>query len=345
MGLDRIRAAFRRRVRSRVTTGGLLYALALALTGAGAFLSGNNLLFLVFAAMLALVLVSGFISRLILSGLELELLLPERVAARMPTAARVHLRNCKSWTPSFSIELAGQPDDLRNAPSILARPVYFPIIPGGAMMEVPVNVVFPFRGRHKENLFSISTKFPFGFRRKSTSVALRRETIVYPALEPRAGMEALLEAIGGEIESNIRGEGHDFYRVRPYEPQDSARYVDWKSTAHAGALQVREFTREPQTVVEIFFDQRIPPDRRDRFEELVENCAFVVWGLAERDARIWFRSQRFVVALPEEGDVYDVLKFLALVEPKIVAPESIAEDRSEELNFDESNVRVVFSAD
>ena len=63
--------------------------LALALTGAGAFLSGNNLLFLVFAAMMALLLVSGFISRLVLSGLELELLLPENVSARMPTAARI----------------------------------------------------------------------------------------------------------------------------------------------------------------------------------------------------------------------------------------------------------------
>ena len=55
--------------------------------------------------MMALLLVSGFISRLVLSGLELELLLPEHVSARMPTAARVRIRNLKWLTPSFSIEL------------------------------------------------------------------------------------------------------------------------------------------------------------------------------------------------------------------------------------------------
>ncbi len=84
----RLHAMIHRRIRYRVTSGGALFMLALALTGAGAFLSGNNLLFLVFAAMLALILVSGFISRLMLSGLELELLLPEHVSARMPTQAR-----------------------------------------------------------------------------------------------------------------------------------------------------------------------------------------------------------------------------------------------------------------
>src|SRR5580698_2018748 len=172
--------------------GGVLFLAALALTGAGAFYSGNNLVFLIFAAMMALLLVSGFISRLVLSGLELELLLPEHVSARMPAAARVRIRNLKWMTPSFSIELAG---------AILTNPVYFPMIAGRSAIEVPVVVVFPERGRQGENLFSISTKFPFGFLRKSTRVTLRRETIVYPAIEARVGREGLLDSIAGEVET------------------------------------------------------------------------------------------------------------------------------------------------
>ncbi len=273
--------------------GGVLFLAALALTGAGAFYSGNNLVFLVFAAMMALLLVSGFISRLVLSGLELELLLPEHVSARMPAAARVRIRNLKWMTPSFSIELAG---------AILTNPVYFPMISGRSAIEVPVVVVFPERGRHGENLFSISTKFPFGFLRKSTRVTLRRETIVYPAIEARARREGLLDSIAGEVETQRRGDGRDFYRIRPYEPQESARHVDWKSTAHAGGLQVREFTRDEPGTVEVVFDARVKPGvLRQRFEDLVEDCAFVVWGLADRDVRVWFRSGDFVVAVPEEG--------------------------------------------
>jgi uncharacterized protein (DUF58 family) len=324
------------RLRHRITRGGFLFVLAVALTGAGAFLSGNNLMFLVFSAMLALLLVSGFISRLVLSGLELELLLPEHVSARMPMSARIRIRNLKRLTPSFSLEVSGAP--------IMKDPVYFPLIPGGTTIEAAVHVVFPYRGRHRENLFVIATKFPFGFLRKSTTVALRRETIVYPALDPRDGMQVLLDSISGEIESHSRGDGRDFYRIRPYEAHDSARHVDWKSSAHTGGLQVREFTRDQQRIVEIFFDRRIAPGQQQRFEELVENCAFLVWELAEhgeRDARLWVRSQRFALALPEEGEIWDLLKFLALVEPLVLLHEGEAVD--EEL-IDAANLQIVFSA-
>ena len=85
---------------------------------------------------------------------------------------------------------------------------------------------------------------------------------------------------------------------------------------------MREFTRDRQRTVEVFFDRRIGPGQQERFEELVENCASLLWGLCERniqrgerDAQLWLRSQRFAVALPEEGEIYDLLKFLALVEP------------------------------
>jgi len=171
-------------------------------------------------------------------------------------------------------------------------------------------------------------------------VELRRETIVYPAINAREGMQLLVDSAAGELESRTRGEGRDFYRIRPYEPQDSARQVDWKSTAHTGTLQVREFTRDQDRAVEIFFDRRVPPGSQERFEALVEDCAFVVWELAERGARIWMRSQRFAKALPEEGDVYDLMRFLALVEPMVVDKEG---DAGADEVVDPANVQIVFS--
>lgn len=339
MNLNRFRASLRRRVRYRVTRGGVLFVFALAVTGTVAFLSGNNLLFLIFSAMLALLLVSGFLSRLVLAGLEIELLLPEHVAARMSTPARVRIRNLKRLTPSFSIELAGRPDTSRKTPSILTAPVYFPLVPGRATIETAIHVVFPYRGRHRENLFVLSTRFPFGFLRKTTTVTLRRETIVYPALEPHSDMELLLESIAGEIDLQSRGAGHDFYRIRPYEPRDSARHVDWKSTAHTGALQVREFTREQKGTVDIYFDRRAPAGRREWFETLIERCAFLVWSLAELETPIYFRSQRFSFFFPEDGEIYSILRFLSLVEPLIA---SGSDPDSEPI--DDSTMQIVFSA-
>jgi len=285
--------------------------LSVAFTALGAFLSGSNLLFLMFAALLALLLVSGFLSRLVLSGLELELLLPEHVSARTAAPARIRIRNIKRLTPSFSIELAGRRDSARNAPPIMRTPLYFPVIPGHTTIETAVEVTFPLRGRHRENVFAISTRFPFGFLRKTAIVPLRRETIVYPSLEPQAEDEALLDRITGEAESNKRGAGLDFYRIRPYETTDSARLVDWKSTAHTGALQVREFSQEELPTVEVYFDRRVSPE----FERMVERCAFLVWNLSDRGAAIWFHSQRHSIAVPDEGDIYDLLRYLALIEP------------------------------
>jgi uncharacterized protein (DUF58 family) len=340
MNLKTLRRLIHRRVRYRITRTGALFVFAVALTGAGAFLSANNLLFLIFSAMLALLFVSGFLSRLVLSGLELELLLPEHVSARAPTPARVRIRNVKRLTPSFSIELAGRYDAVSNTPSILNSPLYFPIIPGQGVIEAAIEVTFPFRGRHRENLFAISTRFPFGFLRKTTVVPLRRETIVYPSLEPHEGDRPMLDQIMGEMETSLRGSGHDFYRIRPYETTDNARLVDWKTTAHTGTLQVREFSQEQQRVVEIYLDRRIQPGRNEWFERAVERCAFVVWHLAESDAEIWFRSQRYAVAMPEEGEVYAILRFLALTEPLVSLS---AETEEAEFPLDPGSARLAFS--
>ena len=319
-----------------ITRGGVLFILALLLTGAGAFVSANNLLFLVFSSMLALLLVSGFLSRLVLSGLELELLLPEHVSARAQTPARVRLRNLKRLMPSFSIELAGREDLLNNTPSILSTAVYFPLVPGRSTIETELEVTFPWRGRHHDNLFLLSTKFPFGFLRKSARVTLHRETIVYPSLEANDFAESLLDAVTAESETHFRGAGLDFYRIRPYETSDSARLVDWKSTAHTGDLQVREFSREEDQAVEIYLDRRISPKDSEWFEEAVRICAFLSWHLSEREIGLTVRSQ----GMTPVTDVYDILRFLALVQPiagVVHASEPV------DVPFDPAGVQVVFT--
>ncbi len=81
-----------------------------------------------------------------------------------------------------------------------------------------MEVTFPNRGRHKENVFQIATRFPFGFLRKTTTLALQRETIVYPAMEPFPGANSVLnQTSSGDTEMAMRGIGKDFYRIRPYE--------------------------------------------------------------------------------------------------------------------------------
>ena len=314
-------------MRYQVTRGGLLFLLAVALVGISAFFTGNNLLFLIFAAMLALLLVSGVLSRLTIAGLELELQLPQHVSAGVATPAKVLVRNLKKYIPSFSIHLTGHS----------GQAVYLPLLAGGATIEALVEIVFPRRGLHHENLFLLSTKFPFGFIRRTAPVTLRRDTVVYPCLDkPQPGVDDLLESIGSEIAAQLRGTGREFHSIRPYESLDDARHVDWKSTAHTGSLQVREFARDRQQAVEIHFDCRIGPGEEEVFEALVEQCASLVWNLLLRDIEVSFRSVSFV---SNDADVYDILVFLSLVEPVYAAGKAAGE-----FPPDDSALRISFSA-
>ena len=85
--LRRLRSALRRRIRYRVTRGGLLFTLAVLLVAIAAGVSANNLMYLILATMISTLLVSGFISRLCLAGLELDLILPEHISAGRPARA------------------------------------------------------------------------------------------------------------------------------------------------------------------------------------------------------------------------------------------------------------------
>src|SRR5258708_776967 len=305
-----------RGVKYRVTRGGFLFTLAVALIAGAAVASANNLLFLVVATMLSVLLVSGLVSRLGLAGLELDFAVPEHVSVGRAVAATLAVRNLKLWMPSFSVHVAGVAEESSaGAPPILTSAVYFPVIPGRATLQESVDVRFFRRGAHRQNSFSFSTRFPFGFLEKTAAVTLRRDVVVYPSIDPKPGFEELLSEISGDLDAHHRGRGHEFYRIRAYEPFESARYVDWKATAHTGDLQVREFAREQERSVELYLDRDIRSGAEPWFEEAIDCCAFLAWRLSQQGAGIRFQTQDFRVRIPEEADVYTMLKYLALVYP------------------------------
>src|SRR5215471_17988835 len=127
--MDRLRGWWSQGVRQPLTWAGLVYTATLLVVMLAAFLSANNLLFLILAAMLSTLLVSRFISRLGIAGLELDLRAPEHISARRRVRAAIRLKNLKRWIPSFSIHLAGAGD------SGLESILYFPVIPGGVSLE------------------------------------------------------------------------------------------------------------------------------------------------------------------------------------------------------------------
>lgn len=306
--------ALRRSLEIQITLAGFLYSVAMGVVGATAVLSANNLLFLILAAMLALLLISGFLSRLSLSGLEIDFAAPEHITARRTFRATLALRNSKAWIPSFSIRVEGAPGPGGEQPAILRSAVYLPVVPGGKTIEEQVDIEFSRRGAYRQRGFRIATRFPFGFREKTAQVELTREVLVYPSIDAQPGFEELIAMIRGELEGVHPGAGQDFYRIRPYQASESARYVDWKTSAHTGELQVREFAREEDRQAEIYLDRMVAADRAGEtwLESAIDVAAFLAWSLAQRGLTFEFRSQGFSRRVPGEADVYTILRFLAL---------------------------------
>jgi hypothetical protein len=90
----------------------------------------------------------------------------------------------------------------------------------------------------------------------------------------------------------------------------------------------------------MFLDRDIRPEFDAWFEEAVECCAFLAWRLSNQGTAIHFRSQGFTLRQPHEGDIYTILKYLALVVPQRGdSPEAPLEETSYKIVFTPSPER------
>ena len=88
-----------------VTREGWSYCGILLILGLAAINTGNNLIYIIFSAALAILLVSAVLSYLNLTGLTATLALPDALYALQDSLAIVNLRNNKRWLPSMSLSL------------------------------------------------------------------------------------------------------------------------------------------------------------------------------------------------------------------------------------------------
>jgi uncharacterized protein (DUF58 family) len=310
------------RMHYEFTREGVVYLIIIGLISIAALNTGNNLLFLILASLLGAILVSGILSQIVLSRLELDFVLPDHVFAEQPMISRLTVSNLKLLFPSFSITVSARDAERKkrkkNAPAparqILDAPVY---------VTQHVEITFPRRGRYTQEGFRVSSKFPFGFVRKSHEVPTRQEILVLPNVQPTEEFYEILPMIGGEIESLFKGRGNDLYAIRDYQEGDSARHVDWKATAKAQAVKVREFTREDERRLVLVFDAGLPHADStlvSKFEKAVTFCACLAWHFYEIDAHLQFLTDGFETTMaPCEEIIYPTLEALALIEPVLDA--------------------------
>ena len=348
VAIERLRETFD----YEITRAGVVYVLVTLVIGIAALNTGNNLLYIVVAAMLAAILVSGMVSAMVLRWLELDVRLPEHVFAGRAVPGRIVLRNPRRYLPSFSIFVLSTRKSRKKAtkqwqwesttfafpfnrpqeeqwlrlpdrrlrrvtiapdpPGIFPGIAYFPFLPPRKELSADLELLFEQRGRYREGSFGVATRFPFAFLTKTRHVALPREILVYPRIEPTDELFEILPLVCGEWESCVRGRGSDLHRIRKYLPEDSARHVDWKATAKSGSLKVREFSREDERKLCIVFDNPaagILPE--PVYERAVGLAASLAWHFSEQDAELSF----LLAGQPRTKDLHEFLAGLAVIQP------------------------------
>ena len=301
----------------RLTRDGVIYLVAVFILVLAAVNTGNNLLFLILACLLAGILVSGVLSRVVLTGVAVKFDLPEHIFAGQPVLAEIELRNEKQIWPSFSLRVVG--GSKKSPDEILSRPVFFPYISRISAARQKVELRFQRRGVYRQDTFGIRTRFPFGFFEKTRRVESNMEITIYPPVEPTDQFYEVLPLLSGEMASHFRGRGHELHSLRDYQPTDSGRLVDWKVTAKSGRLMVREFAREDERRVMLVLDPYIGKvatvKQMTQFERAVSLTACIAWHFNEIHSVMQFRTGNYSTPMaPAAEIIYHALHQLALVQ-------------------------------
>jgi len=316
------------RMEYKISREGWAYIGGVLLVALAALNTGNNLLFLILASLIAVILMSGILSSITLSGVNVRLELPEHIFAKETVRAAVELENEKLTLPSFSLRVEAIRPKGEPVSSILEMPVFFPYLPKHDRVQQNVPMTFPRRGLYRQDAFRIVTRFPFGFLQKARRLDMKTEALVYPSVEPTNELVDILPGLQGALETLAKGQGQDLYALRDYMANDSVRHVHWKASARFGSLMVREFTREDDCRVLLVLDphiREIGTGQKDSlvaveanalFERAVSLCAALAWYFRERNAQMQFRSAGMETPLAAADEIiYQVLRHLALAAP------------------------------
>jgi uncharacterized protein (DUF58 family) len=310
-----VRARFRRRgvpEGIRITRVGLWFVLFTVVVGVAATNTGNNALYLVLSAMLALLVVSGVVSRFNLQRLEFEIDPPGDLFARRPTLIGFAVHNRARWFARWLllVGLSSQgPWRLvgRLAPGRSAR---------GA-----VEMLFPRRGRHRLEAAHVASLFPLGLFRKGMRYRLELEVLVFPELYAAGEIEVVASGLHGDRSASRPGWGHDLHALRAFRHGDDPRSIHWKKTAQTGALIYQERETEETLRLSILLDNGVgrfaSSGEEEQFERLVSEAATAAWDHLDRGFEVELVTRDTMLPFAAgHRQRWAILEALALIAPR-----------------------------
>lgn len=291
----------------KVTSAGFIYITLIFLIAIAAINTGNNLLYIVLAFMLSSITISGIVSRVVLTSLDLSVDYQDSIFAGEYTAYRLRVANAKRWLASFSVGVEGflinhtwlqqaglaksikeRWDETRireTGVPAMRTIAYFPAIPARSQATQMFQVRFDRRGLYHITGIEVTTSFPFGFFRKGKRINTSGDLVVFPALVEKAEFHSFLESHAELIPALRRGMGSDLYMLRDYVPGEDVRHMHWKASARSGRYIVKDYSPESTPSFLILLDETAPdprPAEIESYERALSLLATLAMELREK---------------------------------------------------------------
>ncbi len=310
----RLLERWREGVRHKITPLGAMMVALLVASGTLALATAQNVFFLLFSLLLASILISSFVNRLMLAGLGLRFEVPAHPMAGEALPCILTIRNEKRWLSSFALEVVVP----------VGRRFHLPCVAGAGSAEVAVDVTWMRRGVPPPVTVELSTRFPFGFSVRKARVRATMTQAVYPSIAARPGFADVLTT----VRNYAGGRGAmepEFSHLRDYVAGDDRRRIAWGKSAARLDWIVRETQGLTEARPRLWFDTGSPD-----FERLVELAAYLTWELCYQGMAFEFAVGHTVVSVMERSDAYTVLKLLAEIAPAPI-----------ELPYDDQNLFIL----
>ena len=283
--------------------------------GFAALNTGNNLLYLVLALMLAFLVLSGLLSEASLRGIRIERHLPRELFAHAGNRVVLRIHNDQKRVAAFAISVEDRIES-EGGPEVAGRTFALRVPPGSwvdrSYLFEPEN-----RGEVLLSGSRVSTRFPFGLFVKSAELECESAALVYPRLEPvRPASHTAPTGHSADDRSRTSKAGEEVTGLREYAQGDPVGRVHWRRSLRAQRWLVGE--REGDASAEIEVLLQVPAQAAPSVvEERVSRAASEIVAHLEADLCVGLRTpnERFPVA---SGFAHrtELLSFLARFDPR-----------------------------
>lgn len=290
-----------------VTREGWIYFSGLIIVVFAAINTNNNLLYMVLSALIAVLLLSGFLSAMNFRRLKIDLRIPPHCFAGEAFPISLQIQNRKAIFPTFSLSV-----EQIDESGFLFHTFYVACVRAGAQAFQPGEATLKWRGRYTIKKVKILSRYPFGFFLKGKQFDVGAECICYPEIIPQEQLQVASADIMGSNHRFERGLGNDLYMIRNYLPSDSARHVHWKASAKTASLKTREFAAEDNRRVMLLLDRSGNVDQVQAFERLVSYAASLTFHLIADGIEVCLASDEWNSGYgSSETHLHSVLSHLA----------------------------------